>query len=130
MGATSKGIAALGALALTAMICGAGSPSVHAKQMQQPTAPLQQQQQTHPATALPDSTPNPERARDEADRVRALNESRHKKMLEDSDKLLALSTELKAEVEKSGKDELSLQVVKKAVEIEKLAHDIQVRMRQ
>ena len=60
---------------------------------------------------------------------KAHNEDRRKRMLSDTDKLLALSAELKADIEKSTKDELSLDVIRKAQEIEKLAHDVQQRMK-
>lgn len=60
---------------------------------------------------------------------RAENADRRKRMLLDTEKLLALSTELKAEIEKSSKDELSMAVIHKAAEIEKLAHDVQQRMK-
>jgi hypothetical protein len=43
--------------------------------------------------------------------------------------LLALTTELKSDVDKANKDELSLDVMRKAAEIEKLAHDVQNRMK-
>ena len=56
-------------------------------------------------------------------------EERRKRMLADTARLVALSTELKAEVEKTSKDELSIEVVRKAAEIEKLAHDVKERMR-
>lgn len=56
-------------------------------------------------------------------------EERRKRMLSDTAKLVALSTELNAEVEKTTKDELSVEVVRKAAEIEKLAHDVRERMR-
>lgn len=56
-------------------------------------------------------------------------EDRRKHLLSDTEKLLQLSTELKSEVDKSSKDELSLDVVRKAAEIEKLAHDVKERMK-
>ncbi|MGI4830471.1 MAG: hypothetical protein ACRYFU_20070 [Janthinobacterium lividum] len=56
-------------------------------------------------------------------------DERRKRMLSDTAKLVALSTELNAEVEKTAKDELSVEVVRKAAEIEKLAHDVRERMR-
>ena len=65
----------------------------------------------------------------EAQRARFATDERHKKLQEDTAKLLALSTELKAEVDKTTKDELSLDVVRKAGEIEKLAHDVKERMK-
>lgn len=60
---------------------------------------------------------------------KAANDDRRKRMLADTDKLLTLSTELKADIEKSSKDELSMAVIRKAAEIEKLAHDVQQRMK-
>jgi hypothetical protein len=62
-------------------------------------------------------------------RKRAINDDRHKRLEQDVDKLLALTNELKTDVDKSNKDELSLDVVRKAGEIEKLAHDVQSRMK-
>jgi len=50
-------------------------------------------------------------------------------MSEDSEKLLKLATELKAEVDKSTKDTLSLGVIRKADEIEKLAHAVKEKMK-
>ena len=47
----------------------------------------------------------------------------------DTDKLLALATDLKAQVDKSTKDTLSVDVIKKADEIEKLAHSVKERMK-
>jgi hypothetical protein len=62
--------------------------------------------------------------------IRQANEQRHKKMLDDANRMVQLSNELKADVEKAQKDELSLEVMKKAAEVEKLAHDVQQRMKQ
>ncbi|HEV2470251.1 MAG TPA: hypothetical protein VGS78_13765 [Candidatus Sulfotelmatobacter sp.] len=47
----------------------------------------------------------------------------------DTDKLLKLSTELKAYVDKSNENVLSLDVIKKAEEIEKLAKSVKEKMR-
>ena len=62
--------------------------------------------------------------------IRQANEQRHKRMLDDANKMVQLSNELKADVEKTQKDELSIEVLKKAAEVEKLAHDVQQRMKQ
>jgi hypothetical protein len=48
---------------------------------------------------------------------------------EESAKLLKLATDLKAEVDKTNKDTLSLRVVRKADEIERLAHNVRIRMK-
>jgi hypothetical protein len=57
------------------------------------------------------------------------NTQRQDQIIADSAKLLALAQELKAEVDKSNKNTLSLNVVKKAEEIEKLSKSIKERMR-
>ena len=69
------------------------------------------------------------RAHMEAERVKAVNDDRHKKLVSDVDRLISLSNELKTDVDKANKDELSLDVIRKAQEIEKLAHDVQGRMK-
>jgi hypothetical protein len=82
-----------------------------------------------PGMSQPSDTPEPVRAHMDAERTRMVNDDRHKRMAEDADKLIALSNELKADVAKTGKDELSVEVLRKAAEIEKLAHDLQNRMK-
>ena len=56
-------------------------------------------------------------------------EERRKRLLSDTAKLVELSNELHTEVEKTPKDELSMDVVRKAAELEKLAKDVKDRMR-
>lgn len=69
------------------------------------------------------------RAHMEAERLKAANDDRHKRLVLDVDKLISLTNELKTDVDKTNKDELSLDVIRKAQEIEKLAHDVQSRMK-
>jgi hypothetical protein len=59
----------------------------------------------------------------------AANVERKKQISDDSTKLLKLATELKGEVDKTTKDTLSLGVIHKADEIEKLAHDLKEKMK-
>ena len=47
----------------------------------------------------------------------------------DTDRLLKLSVELKQSVDKSDENVLSLEVIKKAEEIEKLAHSVKEKMK-
>jgi hypothetical protein len=54
---------------------------------------------------------------------------RHKRMVADSDKLLQLATDLKTEVDKSTKDEMSVTAIKDAEDIEKLARQVKERMK-
>jgi len=57
------------------------------------------------------------------------NEQRQAELKRDTEKLLKLSTELKEYVDKSNENVLSLDVVKKAEEIEKLARSVKTKMR-
>jgi hypothetical protein len=59
----------------------------------------------------------------------AANAERKKQIANDSAKLLKLATDLKSEVDKTSKDTLSLNVIRKADEIEKLAHDVKEKMK-
>jgi hypothetical protein len=59
----------------------------------------------------------------------ARNTDRQKKLTEDTEKLLALATELKEQVGKTDKNVLSVDVIKKADEIEKLAKSVKDRMK-
>ena len=61
--------------------------------------------------------------------ARKANAQRHAALKRDTDRLLQLSTELKAYVDKSNQNLLSLEVVKKADEIEKLAHSVKEKMK-
>jgi hypothetical protein len=56
-------------------------------------------------------------------------EARQAQLLADTQKLYQLTQELKAEVAKSNKDTLSIAVIKKAEEIEKLAKSLKEKMR-
>jgi hypothetical protein len=55
--------------------------------------------------------------------------TRQQEIVTDTTKLLDLAKQLKAEVDKSNKDQLSLSVVKKAEEIEKLAKSVKEKMK-
>ena len=76
-----------------------------------------------------------DRPRDEAEekmeheREKKLNEQRQADLKRDTDKLLLLATQLKQAVDKSNEHTLSLDVIKKAGEIEKLAKSVRQKMR-
>ena len=55
---------------------------------------------------------------------------KQKKLAEETDKLLAMATDLKQQVDKTNKDVLSVDVIKKAEEIEKLARSLKQEMKQ
>lgn len=59
----------------------------------------------------------------------AANAERKKQIADDTEKLLKLANDLKAEVDKSNKDTLSLGVIRKADEIERLAHIVKEKMK-
>lgn len=84
---------------------------------------------TPPSDDISGPPAGPVNPRMKEERVKAFNEERHKRLEDDVSKLLALSTELKSDVDKANKDELSVEVMRKAAEIEKLAHDVQSRMK-
>jgi len=90
-------------------------------------------QRTTPPSPRDVATPTPEE--DEA-RARLSNEMAKKATKErvaalkhDTDKLLRLSVELKEFVDKSDENVLSLDVIKKAEEIEKLAKSVKEKMK-
>src|ERR1700761_3895914 len=86
-----------------------------------------------PSTTMPSldpvEGPNPMRDRMQENAAKSRNSERHKRLVDDTAKLLQLSNELKNEVDNTTKDELSVQVIQKAAEIEKLAHDVRERMK-
>jgi len=59
----------------------------------------------------------------------AINAERKKQIADESARLLKLATDLKIEVDKTTKDTLSISVVRKADEIEKLAHTVKETMK-
>ncbi|SEB38449.1 hypothetical protein SAMN05443244_0155 [Terriglobus roseus] len=63
-------------------------------------------------------------------RAEMVAEDRQKKMLADADQLVAMAQQLKSAVDQTKKDELSVQVIKQADQIEKLAKSVKDRMRQ
>ena len=75
------------------------------------------------------ATPDPAQVRADELQERRRNEERQKKLVEDTTKLLQLANELKAAVDKSDKNTLSMDVMRKSEEIEKLAHSVHERMR-
>lgn len=65
----------------------------------------------------------------EHQREKALNKERQSNLQKDTNRLLKLATELKESVDKSNEQTLSLDVIKKAEEIEKLAKSVKEKMR-
>lgn len=86
-------------------------------------------QTPQPGPIAPLGSELPRNPQMEQDQAKMRNSDRQKRLTADTDKLLALATELKAQVDKSNKDTLSLDVVRKADEIEKLAHSVKEKMK-
>lgn len=61
--------------------------------------------------------------------VKKQNEHRQQDIKQDTDKLLELATELKQYVDKSNENIISLDVIKKAEQIEKLAKSVKDKMK-
>lgn len=62
-------------------------------------------------------------------RKKELNKARFNELKRDADKLLALATELKTHVDKADENMLSVDVLKKTEQIEKLAKSVRDKMR-
>jgi len=71
--------------------------------------------------------PNDAKLRDQQDRL--LREARQKRVVADTDKLVVLVTDLKAHVNSSTINSLSVDTIKKADEIEKLARDLKKQLK-
>jgi hypothetical protein len=107
--------------------------AAHAQQ-QPPTAPIQPQS---PRLGVDASTPgfgntnprDPDQARMLKDMSRERNNLRQKQIVDETNHLLDLAKQLKDAVDKSSKDQLSLEVVNTATEIEKLAKTVKEKMR-
>lgn len=93
-------------------------PQQHQPTEQMPSGPIS-----------PGDHPNPLEDKMLRQRMKALNEQRQKQLVEDANQLLTLATELKEEVDKSTKDTLSISVIKKAEQIEKLAKSVKDKMK-
>ena len=97
--------------------------------VQQPGLPSASQGHTGAPSATPPDAPNPMSGLNASKLEHMREDERHKRLATDTARLVELTNQLKEEVEKTSKDELSVDVVKKAAEIEKLAHDVKERMK-
>ncbi len=111
---------ALSSLAVTAPAKQAESPTSHAGGLQQGGAGGS----LHGAQ---DQDPMPHHV--EEHMVERRNSDRQKALVADTEKLLALAQQLKLDVDKSNKDMLSVDVVRRAEQIEKLARSVKEKMR-
>lgn len=108
---------------VVALALSAGTVEVHAQTSKMP--PLQipgQSEQTPPGE-------DEARSKLERDMAKKANQSRQAALKKDTDRLLKLATELKEYVDKTNENMLSMDVIKKADEIEKLAHSVKDKMK-
>jgi hypothetical protein len=121
--------AVLGVVSGVGLILGSGVAEAQKNGNPKPPPTLQNGPTMLPPLEQPATVPDPMHARMDQERLKAMNEDRQKKLAADVDRLLALTNELKYSLDKTNKDQLSLEVMRKAAEIEKLAHDVQSRMK-
>jgi hypothetical protein len=83
------------------------------------------------ANRLPDKNAQMQMHDDQSKKAgfEAANTERKRQIADDTSKLLELATQLKAEVDKTSKDTLSLNVIRKAESIEKLARGVKEKMK-
>lgn len=91
--------------------------------------PAQEPPSNMPQAVRP-SPPSDIEEQAEQKRIKKANLQRQAQLKADTDKLLQLSKELKEYVDKTNENVLSVDVVKKADEIEKLAHSVKQKMKE
>jgi hypothetical protein len=79
-----------------------------------------------PGSTAPEMDIPPEMQREMTKRM---NKDRQESLKKDTDKLFQLATELKQSVDKSNENVMSLDVIRKAEEIEKLAKQVKEKMK-
>jgi hypothetical protein len=85
--------------------------------------------QTRPSPGARPDEEDEGRLRAERDMAKRANQQRQAQLKRDTEHLLKLANELQEYVEKSNESILSLDVIKKAEEIEKLAHSVKEKMK-
>lgn len=73
--------------------------------------------------------PEDEEARVDREMAKKANQERQVQLKRDTNNLLKLATELKLYVDKSSENTLSVDVIRKADEIERLAHNVKEKMK-
>lgn len=113
-----------------ALLLGAGLATGRA-QLPSPTFPGRPTTNQPPQSPISPDDPHASRTPTEMQQKMAIarNDERQKRLIQDTDRLLALVTQLKVDVDKSDKYVLSLDVLRRSEEIEKLARSIKERAR-
>ena len=112
-------------LALPIALLFAVSAHAQTRSSQPPTAPIQKGGEP----TQPNGDGNDAQQRLAREMAKKANQQRQAALKADADKLLRLAVELKDSVDKSNENLLSLEVLKKAEEIEKLAHSVKDKMK-
>ena len=98
-------------------------------------APLPIRSQDSPRLPCPPLVPCEDSTEDQnVDKIKKAMDKQHNRerqaeLKRDTDKLLQLSTELKQYVDKTNSDVMSVEVINKSEEIEKLAHSVKEKMK-
>ena len=125
-------------LLLTAVVCGtaqSSTPRPAAGATSKPAAAGQADSSAAPESraqrrpGLPQEEKDPIWQEMEKRRQKAINKERFNDLKRDTDKLLELATELKTNVDKADENMLSLDVIKKTEQIEKLAKSVREKMK-
>lgn len=118
----------LAAISLSVFFCAGVFAQPGRPQGRPPDAPPS----TPPSLAAPEQDrreTSREEERMKRDQQKALNMKRQEELKRDTDKLVKLANELKEYVDKTNENVLSLDVIKKADEIEKLAKSVRDKMK-
>jgi predicted phage tail protein len=99
----------------------------HQLTSQDASRPVLSTEANHPTDANAQVAMNEQQSKKAS--VDAVNVERRREIGEDSTRLLKLATDLKAQLDKTTKDTLSLGVIHKADEIERLAHSVREKMK-
>jgi hypothetical protein len=103
--------------------------------LQTPSRPPVSQTPDPPAPADPqyasqrNHQPDPVEVEAEKRQLKAWNKARQEAIRKDTDRLYQLATELKQYVDKTNENILSVDVIKKAEEVEKLAKNVKEKMK-
>ena len=92
-------------------------------------APLLQSHRAHLPQDSQQQQDDEQQLKQQRELAKKFNKERHEALKRDTEKLLQLATELKQYVDKSNENLLSLDVVKKSEEIERLAHSVKDKMK-
>ena len=122
-----RGFLCLIGLGLLSTVSNFSSQGVSQTTLQNPDKPLLMPDANRPPDANEQMAMHEQQAKNK--NVDAANLERKRQITDDSARLLKLASDLKAEVDKTSKDTLSLGVIRKAEEIEKLAHNVKEKMK-